>query len=290
MAVSSITHRAALMTAASLVAALCSSCTSPVVDITFLDVGYGDAIVVRSDATTLVIDGGYGRDESDRGRVTLLPWLASNGVTRVDAVFCTHSHPDHVGGLCDLLAAVPVGAVYRPVWRQTNAYTVVFDELVRARGIPCHVVAAGTTATWDDIAVRVISPPPGGADVMPPPVDLNATSMALDLECGGARVLLLADITTPVQQQLLAQSNDWRADVLKIPHHAATDAFCPEFIAAVNPTHAVLSIGPNPYRNPADDVIAAYQACARVWRTDRDGHITLQCRGHHRVTPLMAGP
>lgn len=260
----------------------------PILHIHFIDVGYGDAILLQDDrGHVILIDGGYGANETDQGRQTVLPYLQALGIARVDALICTHSHPDHSGGLVDVLRALPVTQVIRPPWGQTNEYTVALDELCAARTIPVTKAARGVVWQWGDVRVTALHPPPGGVDCADGPFDLNANSLALDVQFGRARALLLADITTPVLRELHATGLLPPATLLKIPHSGQSDAYDEAVMRAIAPHHAILMVAPNPWGAPASDVVRAYEALCTLWRTDRDGTVVaeLYTDGTVRVTP-----
>lgn len=256
----------------------------------FLNVGYGAAIIVRHANTTLLIDGGT----SDQWQRTVRPFLQANALTNLAAVICTHAHEDHCGGLVGALDELRVAAFYRPVWRATNNYTRALDALIRARRIPHGILARGMTCTWGRLHLHVLNPPAGGADVLPPPVDLNATSLGCVLLFGAARALLLADMTVAAQAALPACCTNAPVALLQVPHHGAADAFCPALFEGVAPRHAVLSVGANPYGYPSPAVVTEYRARTRLWRTDEQGTIiaTLDAAGDVVVTcvpPPTAG-
>lgn len=255
-----------------------SACTSsPRLLLHFIDVGYGDAILVQvPGGPVMLVDGGYGAHETDQGRMTVLPYLRAQGVERLDVVVCTHSHPDHVGGLVDVVHALPVGRFIRPAWGRTNQYTVALDELCATRQIPVDKAGRGMEWEFGSLRVRVLHPLPGGAEVADATFDLNANSLALELTLGRAHVLLLADITTPVLRELLEQGQLSRATVIKIPHSGQQDAYDEAALRALAPQHAVLMLGPNPYGAPAPEVVKGYEATCTLWRTDRDGTVVME--------------
>lgn len=245
----------------------------------FIDVGYGDAILLQDDCGhAILIDGGYGANETDQGRTTVLPYLQTLGLARLDALICTHSHPDHIGGVVDVARALPVAQVIRPPWGQTNGYTAALDELCAARAIPVSQAARGTEWQWGDLRVTALHPPAGGVDCADGPFDLNANSLALDVQFGRARALLLADITAPVLRELHAAGLLPRAVLLKIPHSGQSDAYDEAVMRAIAPQHAILMVAPNPWGAPAPDVVSAYEALSTLWRTDRDGTVVVALR------------
>jgi competence protein ComEC len=91
-------------------------------------------------------------------------------------------------------------------------------------------------------------------------------------------VLLTGDIEAGQEAELLARhAGDLAADLLVPPHHGSRGASTAEFIAAVQPGQTVFSAGyRNRFGHPAPEVVARYEAAGtRIWRTDRDGAVTL---------------
>ena len=79
---------------------------------TFLDVGQGDSILLRSGAKNVLVDGGGRSEDPHFGEQTLLPLLVDRGVRRVDIVILSHAHPDHCGGLPAVIDQLNVGEVW----------------------------------------------------------------------------------------------------------------------------------------------------------------------------------
>lgn len=80
----------------------------------FLNVGYGEAIVVQAGGRTVVVDGGPGRDSvyADRGTIRLSRFLAEKGVRRVDLMCVTHIHEDHISGLPEVAEQCEIGEIW----------------------------------------------------------------------------------------------------------------------------------------------------------------------------------
>jgi len=233
----------------------------------FLDVGQGDAALVRSPGgATVLVDGG----PDPRAVATE---LVSLGVRRLDAVVATHPHADHLEGLPAVLARFPVALVLEPGCpADAPSYEAFLDAIARA-GVPVLHPRAGDRISVGDLVLDVLSPP---ACFQGTESDPNNDSLVIRLARGGDVVLFAGDAEEPAQELLLGFGPALRADVLKVPHHGG-DTSLDAFLAAVAPEVAVVSVGEdNPYGHPAPEVIAALRASgARVWRTDLAGDVVV---------------
>jgi competence protein ComEC len=244
--------------------------------ISVLDVGQGDAILVEgSRGGRLLVDGG-----PDPGRLLVQldrripPWDR-----RLDAVILTHPHEDHVAGLALLLARDRVGRVLEPGMRGPGpGYTAWLDRLDRSGAPPHLAIAAGDRLAVDDIALRVLWPIRG--EVPSEPVDsgkgINNVSVVLLGAIGERRFLLAGDVEEDIDPSLLATGLP-RLDFLKVAHHGSRTATTEPFVEAVRPRVAVASAGAgNSYGHPAQSTLERLTVVgARVYRTDRDGTVTV---------------
>ena len=111
--------------------------------------------------------------------------------------------------------------------------------------------------------------------------DLNNNSVVLRLVYGGVSVLFAGDLETEGERQLLARRLPVRSTVLKVPHHGGDTEAMPEFVRAVRPELAVISVGrDNPFGHPSPAVVERLRAVgARVLRTDIAGAVTVSTDG-----------
>ena len=237
-----------------------------------LDVGQGDALVVRSPGGhSFVVDaGGSARGRFDLGERVVGPFLWSTGVRRLDTIVVTHAHPDHAGGVPFLLRAFGAREVWEGPAPRTDAAFRLLDEAIARARVGRRAVVRGVVADWDGVSVEVLGPRP-----RPPPRSVrNDDSVVLALRFGEVRFLLTGDIEAAGEAELLrGERGALAAAVLKIPHHGSRSSSSREFVAAVGPILAVASAGArNPFGHPHADVLRRYrEAGALVLRTDRDG-------------------
>lgn len=236
--------------------------------IRFLDVGQGDAIVIRSPGgRTVLVDGGpdpvllMGR----LGRA--LPFWQR----RVDLVVCTHPDADHLSGLLPVLAHRDVGAALESPLMGDSALAQEWRSRLVGRGIPVVTAARGVRVTIGEGELTVLHPPADPSPTMGP----NAASTVLLLSVGEVTALLMADVNADVEAELLRAEPDLRGTLLKVAHHGGADATSGAFLGAVEPAAAVISVGAdNRFGHPAPDVLGRLaEGGVPVWRTDRCGDV-----------------
>lgn len=249
-------------------AAIVRSVTQRSVDapqVTFFEIGQGDAIALRSGSRTILVDGGPGNQ--------IVPLLADRGVRRLEAVILSHAHPDHCEGLLGVLAHLDVGSLWISPRRFRGDCATRLLEAARSTRTPIHLVRDGDIVVMDDIRLIVHTVT---ANLRRAPE--NNASVVLLAEAGGRRVLLTGDLEK--EAELYLEDRNLRADVLKVAHHGSSSSTSPRWLAMVDPRIAVISCGRrNLFGHPHPEVLDALDArMIRTWRTDHHGTVDLQVR------------
>lgn len=230
--------------------------------VTFFDVGQGDAIAIRDGRSTMLVDGGRER--------RLLGVLADSGIRRIDAIVLSHAHPDHCETLPEIVRSFDVGRV------------VVSPHRFRGDCARRLLAACGETLTpivlardRQQLSVGNVSLTVHAADRRFRRSPENNASIVLHARTGNRSFLLTGDIER--EAELHFDDRDWRSDVLKVAHHGSRSSTGPSFLDAVSPRLAVISCGRrNLFGHPHEEVTGELAARRiRALRTDRDGQITI---------------
>jgi competence protein ComEC len=244
--------------------------------LTVLDVGQGDCLVLRSPrGRSWLVDAGGGFDSRfDPGEAVVGPYLWSQGMRRLEGVVVTHAHPDHVGGVPFLLRGFGIGEVWEGVAPRHDRGYHKLNAALKEAAVRRRTVRRGVVTTWDGVVIRVVWPEPSGG---PPWSTRNDDSVVLDVSYGDVHFLLAGDIEDGAESRLPPA----RAQVLKVPHHGSKSSTSPGFIAAVGPRLAIVSAGyKNRFGHPHPTVVERlHRAGVRLYRTDRDGAVTVSTDG-----------
>jgi beta-lactamase superfamily II metal-dependent hydrolase len=231
-------------------------------EIRFLDVGQGDAVLIREGSKAALVDAGRGQE--------VVSQVLGAGVSALDLAVATHPHADHIGGMPAVLRGMSVRYYMDNGMPQS---TVTYQRTLEAlkEGGAQYLRPTERTITLGEAKLRVLPPPPFARSQ-------NDASVGLLVEYGEFRALLTGDSDAAELQSWLHQFKIPRVQVLKVAHHGSSNGTTQPWIAATRPDLAVISVGKgNNYGHPAQSVVAGWQkAGARVHRTDVDGTIIVR--------------
>jgi competence protein ComEC len=245
-----------------------------------LDVGLGDALVVHGPAgETLVIDGGTRMPAWSVGARIVTPYLRAMGVRRVDAVICSHFDRDHCGGLRDVVRQCRAGVIVAPPDVSDTPLARELRATAEALGVAWHTCCAGDSFQWGRLSADILHPPDCVTN-LPARAVLrrdNTWSLVARLTCGDRSLLATGDATLAAEALQLLAPAQLRANVLKIAHHGSATSTGGDYLDAVRPAIALVSVGAG---NPALPSAAVLRRCRarriKVVRTDRLGAVCVE--------------
>lgn len=242
-----------------------------------LDVGQGDAFLLQDRGTSILIDGGGRSDDATFGERVLLPQLLARGITRLHAVALTHPHPDHCGGLPAVLRELDVAELWLSGRQWKEGCTAQLFEIASRRGTVTRVVEHHPEFRRGELLIEVLTP-----RLRFKRASVNNSSIVYRATVGATRILMTGDIERDAERVLADDGAPIAADVLKVAHHGSRSSTTAAFLAAVNPKIALISCGrENLYRHPSDEVVERLRENRiAIYRSDRDGAVTLKLREH----------
>lgn len=251
----------------------------PLLKITVLDVGQGDAIHLQTPSGNhFLIDTGRWSPGGDSGERILVPYLEHFGINRLDGVILSHPHADHIGGLPSLLETIPVDTIYHSNYRYDSQLYERYNNLAESKDIPVRDLAAGDMINADPLMrIFVVGPEPNQTAQ-----NANNHSLAFRLQYGETSFLFSGDAEVKQEQQMADRYGDF-LDVhfLKVGHHGSRTSSTTYFIDHVQPDIAVASLAfNNRFKHPNPQAVTnLHQAGAKKYFTSLSGAIIFESDG-----------
>ncbi|RKN79032.1 DNA internalization-related competence protein ComEC/Rec2 [Paenibacillus ginsengarvi] len=264
--------------------------------VSFIDVGQGDAILIRTPQQRhVLIDGGGtlsfrkpGEEWKERsdpyevGKKLLVPLLKQRGVHRIDQLVISHQDQDHIGGLQAVVEQIPVTTiVMNGTWKGNASSRKLFETAMRKGTAIVSIAPGGLTPVDRYTKLTVLSS--GGGKPTRVAEEQNNESVVLLLQMRDARFLFTGDMRAEDEKELLAAWQTAAAeeevpepvDVMKIAHHGSKTSSSGEWLSYWKPERAVISVGlNNSYGHPNAGVLERIaEAGSVIYRTDRSGEI-----------------
>lgn len=237
--------------------------------VTFLDVGQGDSIYIRSETgTSYLVDGGSS-DIKKVGEYRIKPFLLSQGIRRLDYVIVTHSDNDHISGIKELIEEeqIIIDILLLPYLKEAylkendSAY-LELKELALSKGISVKFFKAGDYITDDKLELLCLHPTPEFV-----PTSVNSYSTVLSISYDDFDLLLTGDIeeggeialTRLLQESYLGDipvKLPEAYEVLKVAHHGSKYSTKEDFLELAQPKISIISCGKdNSYGHPHEELL-----------------------------------
>ena len=216
----------------------------------FCDVGQGDAALVIKGSFQMLIDTG----PKNGGVVACLSAQMPFWDRQIEIFVNSHPQADHIGALVEVEKRYQIGKKW-------------------LAGV------AGDRIRYGDLDFDILWPAASGR-VLGASTDLNQLSVVVELNYGKFRALFSGDLGTAEEKVLVDSGRLMAVDVLKVAHHGSKYSSAAEFLSAVRPKLALISVGKNNYGHPTSEALERLKAVgARIWRTDRQGELEIVTDG-----------
>ena len=238
------------------------------------DIGQGDAILIRSEGQTVLVDSG-----DIEHRDNMFAYLKKENITTLDKVIITHPHADHLGGIIGVLENFKVGQIYDSGKTATTKLYTDYIKLVKKQNIPFTLATPGSEiALGGNVRLKVLAPDKSLLEDK----EINNSSIVVKLIDGDFAMLLTGDAEKESEELMLKNyKNDLKANVLKAGHHGSSSSSSEAFLKAVGAGDVVISLAANnDYHHPHPSTLKKYAAAKmNVYQTDKNGTVTITSDG-----------
>lgn len=237
----------------------------------FIDVGQADTILIENESSAMLIDGGNNNDSE-----LVVNYIKSQGIKKIDYVIGTHPQEDHIGGLDAVINTFEIGKVIMP---NVSSNTKTFEDVLLAinyKNLKITSPKVGDTYTLNNAQFTIMAPNKTDYN------DVNDASIVVKLQYKNSSFIFLGDAEKPSELQMLKLGN-LKSDVIKIGHHGSNSSTTIDFLKAVSPKYAVITVGKdNTYGHPSDEVLDRLKKQnIEILRTDLDGTIVFTTDGEN---------
>ena len=236
-------------------------------DITYLDVGQADSILIQNKGHNMLIDAGNNEDGP-----LLVQYFKEQNITKFDYLITTHPHEDHIGGMDDIINNFDIEKIYMPDVTTTTKTFLDVLEAIEKKNMTYDVPNINQNFPLGNTLFQVIYT---GNDKK----NLNNSSIILKATFKNTSYLFTGDATSEVEKKIL--NKNIQATVLKVGHHGSKYSTTTDFLNKVNPKYAIISVGKNnSYNHPNQVTINKLEKKnIEIHRTDQEGSIFLKSDG-----------
>lgn len=240
-------------------------------EVHYIDVGQGDAILIKQNDKSMLIDAG---DNAYGSRV--VNYLKSNNIRRLDYIVGTHPHADHIGGMDDVINTFDIGKVIMPKVTHTSK---TFEDVIVAiknKGLKITTPKVGDVYEIGNANFTILAPNSDSYN------NLNNYSIIGRLVYGNNSFIFTGDAEKEAESETIANNQSLKSDVLKVGHHGSDTSTTQEFLNTVDPKYAVIQSGKgNKYRHPNDSTLEKLQnKSIDIYRNDLGGNIIAKSDGN----------
>lgn len=241
------------------------------VKVHFIDVGQGDSIFIQIKNKNILIDGGEAKEAP-----TVVNYLKTYKVKKLDYVFLTHPHEDHLGGLSEVIDTFEIGKFYAPnVGTVTRSYENLLNSL-KNKSLNINKAKAGLEFNFpDNIKLELFSPNKDEYS------NLNNYSPIMKLSYNETSFLFTGDAEELAEKEVILENYDLKANILKAGHHGSKTSSSLDFLEKVKPDFTIITTGQgNRFNLPSAEVVERLKSIgSKILMTEKHGNIVFSTDG-----------
>ena len=249
-------------------------------EVTFLDVGQGDAIFIETPyKNQILIDGGPNSMILEKLAEEMPFWDRT-----IDLLILTHPEADHITGLLSVLESYNVQRIlWTGIVRDTSQYDK-WKEMIQKEDAEIIIAHSSQELKIGKVSLDILYPFESleGEKIK----DSNDTSIVSRLSFGNNSFLFTGDATKVSENKIISKEGyNLNSDVLKVGHHGSKTSTSPKFLENVLPDIAIISCGKdNSYGHPHEEVLKSLEELGiNILRTDQDGDIKIISNGNYLI-------
>lgn len=231
---------------------------------TAVDVGQGQSIVISSGGHNVIVDCGGTRDPAG----AVADYLAGMNSRTVDYIILTHYHDDHAGDVAELMTLVNIRCVIMPDIDDEGSCKELIIEASELYGAELYLISEDSVLSVGSLNITIFAPIAGDG--------ANERSLTVLASSGDYDLLITGDMDSETEKRLISEKSIPDIETLIVGHHGSKYSSCYDFLEAVRPETAIISVGSNSYGHPAEETIERLTSLgAVVYRCDMQGNITV---------------
>ena len=260
---------------------------APALEISMLDVGQGEGILVRTPFSgSCFIDGGS-TDIRNVGKYRIKPFLESQGVGMIDWWFVSHTDEDHISGLEELIEdGFPIGHLVFAENMVRDEVSERLEKEAEENGIEVLYMEEGDRVVLGKLSLECVFPSSGEKET-----DKNDACLVLQLSWNRFKALFTGDASEKTEQALARRGHTEKENLLQVAHHGSDSSSSRLFLDAAKPDLALISAGiDNAYGHPSPNTVKRIsEYTGRIYVTKENGCIRVFVHGNKMTVRTMTG-
>ncbi len=238
----------------------------------FIDVGQGDAVLIRTPSGDVLIDAGKNSSEE-----ALDAYLKAQGVKAIEYAIFTHPHEDHIGGADMVINNYDIKNVILPNCPSTTKTYTNMLSAISKKNVTTKEAHSGDKYRVGELVLNILGPVRNDYE------EVNDHSIVILAEWGGTRVMLAGDAELEAENDILEKfgNSNINCNILKLGHHGSSSSSGEKWLKALDPDIGIICCGKdNEYGHPHSEIVERLSKHGiKSYRTDELGSLVFVSDG-----------